>query len=281
MYCLATTVAQENSTFEPGNNTVVETTLNPTTTFAQENSIFHPGNNTFVGTTFSPTAAFAQESLTFHPGYNTVVGTTLNPTTTSQQNSTFQPGNNTFVGCKINIKTLNGTNNSTVCNLHVDKSKIKEVLSKHDNSTTTNIVNIKISIGPGNKTRYSQKLELPWANENGRTIISLVRRARDTIFTSPLFTLILEIGTEEVDIQIMEEIDCCLPTGKEGTDQIFDFLLHQLSHSEDKHVFKLCRIHDDESIQYATYNCCRITGDRNKIYSMGRIYIFYFPTSFY
>jgi hypothetical protein len=176
-------------------------------------------------------------------------GTTLNPTT-PQQNSTFQPGNNTVIGCKVNGS------------LQIDKSKIEEILSKHDNSTT-NVVNIKISIVPGDKTRYFQELELPWANEIGRTIISLVRRATDTIFTSPLFTSILEVGTEEVDIQIKEETDGCLPYGKEGTDRIFDFLLHQLSHSEDKHVFKLCRIHDDESIQYATYNCCRIAGNRN------------------
>ncbi len=180
--------------------------------------------------------------------------------TFAQENSTFQPGSNTFVGCKIN--TVNKTSNSTDCKLLIDKSKIEEVLSKHDNSTTTNTVKIKISV-PGNKTRYFEELELAWASEIGRTIISLVRRAKDTIFTSPFFTLLLEVGTEEVDVEVTETTDGCLPPGDEGTDQIFDFLLHQLSHSEDKHVFKLCRAHDDESTQYATYNCCRIVGDRN------------------
>ncbi len=180
--------------------------------------------------------------------------------TFAQENSTFQPGSNTFVGCKIN--TVNKTNNSTDCKLLIDKSKIEEVLSKHDNSTTTNTVKIKISV-PGNKTRYFEELELAWASEIGRTIISLVRRAKDTIFTSPFFTLLLEVGTEEVDVEVTETTDGCLPPGDEGSDQIFDLLLHQLSHSEDKHVFKLCRAHDDESTQYATYNCCRIVGDRN------------------
>ena len=66
-----------------------------------------------------------------------------------------------------------------------------------------------------------------------------------------------------MDVQITEETNGCLPPGKEGIDRIFDFFLPQLSHSEDEHVFKLCRIRDDKSIQYATYNCCRIAGERN------------------
>ena len=200
------------------------------------------------------TTTFSQQSSTFQPGNNTVVGTTLNPTTTfAQESSTFQPGNNTSVG----------SNSNSCKNLRVDKSKIDEVLSKQGSSTTTNIVNIKISIVHGKKTPYLQELELPWASEFGRTIIHLVRRARDSwIFTSPIFTFMLEVGTEEVDIQITEETDGCLPSKKERTDWIFDSLLHQLSHSLDKRFFKLCRI-NDESIHYASYNCCRIAGERN------------------
>ena len=200
------------------------------------------------------TTTFSQQSSTFQPGNNTVVGTTLNPTTTfAQESSTFQPGNNTSVG----------SNSNSCKNIRVDKSKIDEVLSKQGSSTTTNIVNIKISIVPGKKTPYLQELELPWASEFGRTIIHLVRRARDSwIFTSPIFTFMLKVGTEEVDIQITEETDSCLPSKKERTDWIFDSLLHQLSHSLDKRFFKLCRI-NDESIHYASYNCCRIAGERN------------------
>jgi hypothetical protein len=124
------------------------------------------------------TTTFSQQSSTFQPGNNTVVGTTLNPTTTfAQESSTLQPGNNTSVGSYSN----------SCKNLRVDKSKIDEVLSKQGSSITTNIVNIKISIVPGKKTPYLQELELHWASEFGRTIIHLVRRARDSwIFRSSL-----------------------------------------------------------------------------------------------
>ena len=172
----------------------------------------------------------------------------------AEENPTFQLGENTLVECKINTSALND------CKLLIHKSKIEEVLSKYYNSTTTNTVKIKISVVPGNNTRYSQELELPWASNIGRTIISLVRRAKGSIFTSPIFTWMLEVGTEEVDIRVMEEPDGCLPPGDKGSDLIFDCLLHQISHSEDKHVFKLCREHDDYAIQY---NCCRIVGEEN------------------
>ena len=178
----------------------------------------------------------------------------------AQENTTFQPGNNTSVGCKINTNASNKKSNSTECKLLIDPPKIEEVLSKHDNSTTTNTVKIKISVVPGINTRYSQELELPWASNIGRTIISLVRRAKGSIFTSPIFTWMLEVGTEEVDIRVKEETDGCLPPGDKGSDLIFDTLLRQLSHSEDMHVFKLCREHDDHAIQY---NCCRIVGEKN------------------
>jgi hypothetical protein len=174
-------------------------------------------------------------------------------TTFAEGNSTFQSRNNTF----------NGTSTSAVCKLHISKSEIEEVLRLQYNSTT-NTVKIKVSVVSENGTRYFPEMTWLWASEIGRTIISLVRLAKDTIFTSPIFTSILEIGTEEVDIQVTEETDGCLPPGEEGSDRIFDFLLHHFSHSKDTPVYKLCRVHQDESL-YATYNCCRITGDRNLV----------------
>ncbi|CAB3998567.1 Hypothetical predicted protein [Paramuricea clavata] len=172
-------------------------------------------------------------------------------TTLAEEISTSQPRNNTF----------NGTITSVVCKPHISKSEIEEVLRLQYNSTT-NTVKIKVSVVSENETRYLPEMTWLWASEIGRTIISLVRRAKDTIFASPIFTSILEIGTEEVDIQITEKTDACLPPGEEGSDRIFDFLLHQLSHSKDTPVYKLCRVHQDESL-YATYNCCQITEETN------------------
>jgi hypothetical protein len=174
-------------------------------------------------------------------------------TTFAEGNSTFQPKNNTF----------NGSSISAVCKLHINKSEIEEVLRLQYNSTT-NTVKIKVSVVSENETRYFPEMTWLWASEIGRTIISLVRLAKDTIFPSPLFTSILEIGTEEVDIQITEKTDGCLPPGDEGADRIFDFLLHHFSHSKDTPVYKLCGVHQDESL-FATYNCCRITGDKNLV----------------
>ena len=174
-------------------------------------------------------------------------------TTFAEGNSTFQRRNN----------TLNGTSTSAVCKLHINKSEIEEVLRLQYNSTT-NTVKIKVSVVSENGTRYFPEMTWLWASEIGRTIISLVRRAKDSIFASPFFTSILEIGTEEVDMKVTEETDGCLPPGEEGSDRIFDFFLHRLSHSKDTPVYKLCRVHQDESM-YATYNCCQITGDKNLV----------------
>ena len=137
------------------------------------------------------------------------------------------------------------------------------MISKHDNANTTNIVKITVSI-VGKKTRFCQKLEFDWASEVGRTILTLVRRAKDIrLFRSPLFILPLEVGTEEVDIQLKEKTDDCLPPGERGSEHIFDFILRRLSHRDDTHVFKLCKPYDDETTRYTTFNCCRIVGDRN------------------
>ena len=162
-------------------------------------------------------------------------------TTFAQEKPTFQPGNNTIVGCKINRNTLDGPSNSTNCNLQIDESTIEDVL-RLQHEPTTNVINLKVTVVSENETRCFPKMKWPWANELGRTIISLAWRAKDTaILPSPLFTWTLEVGTEEVDILITEKTDGCLPLGDQGSDRIFDFLLHRLSQTKDTKYFGLCR----------------------------------------
>ena len=174
-----------------------------------------------------------------------------------------QENNQTFIKYDTNVKALYETTNLTACKLIVNDSKINEVISKHDNANTTNIVKITVSI-VGKNTQFCQKLELDWASEVGRTILTLVRRAKDILlFGSPLFILPLEVGTEEVDIQLKEKADGCLPPGKRGSEHIFDFILRRLSHRDDTHGFKLCKPYDDGTTRYTTFNCCRIVGDRD------------------
>ena len=156
--------------------------------------------------------------------------------------------------------------NITSCGLRVDTSKIKEVLEKQYNHVPKiNTVNIRILIYSGNNTEHSQEVELSWASEVGRTIISLVQRAKDVpLLRSLLLTTILEVGTNKVDIEIKEETKACLPIGELARpEHIFNSLLHQLSHSDDTSAFKLCKAHKDDTTQYTTFNCCKVIGDRN------------------
>ena len=184
-------------------------------------------------------------------------------TTFARENSTSHERKKESILMGCSTKPTNETTNSTTCKLLINRSEIKAVLSKHDNVAGANVVKLRISVLPGNKTRFCQKMELAWASEVGRTILTLVRRAKDTIFTSPLFTTTLEVGTEEVNIQVKEKIDGCLPPGERGSELIFDSLLRRLSQNDDTNLFKLCKAHKVNTTHYSTYNCCRIVGDRN------------------
>ena len=180
-------------------------------------------------------------------------------TSFAQENSTTQGGNKTTLFGR-NTEPMNEITNSTACELDITDSEINKVLSKHDNTDTTNIVRITVSVVTTNKTRYCQETELAWANEVGRTVLTLIRRAKDTIFTSPFFTTTLDVGSEKVNIRVKEKIDGCLPSGKRGCELIFDSLLRRLSRNNDKHFFQLCKAH---TTRYTTFNCCRIVGDEN------------------
>ena len=183
-------------------------------------------------------------------------------TSFAQENSTTQGGNKTTLFGR-NTEPMNEITNSTACELDITDLEINKVLSKHDNTDTTNIVRITVSVLTTNKTRYCQEVELAWANEVGRTVLTLIRRAKDTIFTSPLFTTILDVGSEKVNIRVKEKIDGCLPSGKRGCELIFDSLLRRLSHNNDKHFFQFCKAHKDDTTRFTTFNCCRIVGDEN------------------
>ena len=188
-------------------------------------------------------------------------------TSFAQENSTSPQAKNTSTG--YNVTTIAAKRsmpiNLTSCELRVDRSKIKEVLGKQYNDVASiNTVKIRVLVYSGNNTEHSQEIELSWASEVGRTIISLVQRAKDVpLLRSLLLTTILEVGTDKVDIEIKEETKACLPIGELWPEHIFNFLLHELSHSDDAHAFKLCKAHKDDTTQYTTFNCCKIIGDRN------------------
>ena len=181
-------------------------------------------------------------------------------TALSQANSKSQGRNknSTFMRRDIDAKA-NRMDEAIRSTTYIDDGKIREVLSKNYNSTI-NIIVMRISVIFGNTTRVCKRMKLYWANEVGRTILTVIRRAKDTIFTSPFFTMVLDVGTETVDIRTKAKRKAkrC-PT----SEQIFDSLLRELSHSDDTHSFKLCKAHRIKTAHHTTYNCCSIVGPKS------------------
>ena len=177
-------------------------------------------------------------------------------TSLSQANSRSQGRNknSTFMRRDIDAKA-NRMDEAIRSTAYIDDMKVREVLSKNYNSTI-NIVVLRISVIVGNRTRVCKRMKLYWANEVGLTILTVSRRAKDTIFTSPFFTMILDVGTETVDIQT--KVKRC-PT----SEQIFDSILHELSHNDGTHSFQICKTHRIKTTHHTTYNCCRLVGPKN------------------
>ena len=158
-----------------------------------------------------------------------------------------------------NMTTLNLTNASINCTLRLDESAVENIL-RFMHNYTTHVVEIKVSINSGNKTRRFPELIWPWASEIGRTIITLIARSTSSVqpvgWNLPLSSL--TVGIEKVDVLVSEENYGCLPTGSKGSERVFDFLLHRLSHSDDTHNYKLCRTFNNEKGSVKQYNCCRV-----------------------
>ncbi|CAB4034705.1 Hypothetical predicted protein, partial [Paramuricea clavata] len=100
-------------------------------------------------------------------------------------------------------------------------------------------------------------LKWAWANEIGRTISSLIAQASPA---QPWYFNTLSTGIEKVNIVALEGSYGCLSTrdNVNGTDLVFDFLLHHLSKIEDDHNYKLCHKEDSK-----IYKCCSVIGFGN------------------
>ena len=165
-----------------------------------------------------------------------------------------------MVGLAQNISTPSNQNMTmirdlTSCNsdLRIDELAVEDIL-RHTQSYTTHVVEITVSVNSGNKTR---ELKWSWADEIGRTIISLkgsVSRA------SSFYYITLNAGVKEVNVVV--ENHGCLPNGSNGSEIIFDFLLHKIFRSGDTHDYKLCRvINGNDGVKQ--HNCCRTASGGN------------------
>ncbi|XP_028400502.1 uncharacterized protein LOC114523694 isoform X2 [Dendronephthya gigantea] len=175
----------------------------------------------------------------------------------ANENSTSSPGGKN-VAIDQPMTNLNLTNTTNRCESHKPKLRISESDVKNIinamHKYTTNGVEIELTIDSKNETRSFPKYKWSWAGEIGRTIISLITSVAGNKF----FCFTLTPGIAKVNVVVSELTDGCLPTGNNGTELVFNFLLHQLSHLDDTHDYKLCHPHDDED-DLKQYNCCRIT----------------------
>ena len=151
---------------------------------------------------------------------------------------------------------MNLTNASCHSDLRIDKSAFENIL-KLSHNYATHVVEIKVSVNSGNETR---ELKWSWADEIGRTIISLKASLPTFYAKSSFFHITLNPGIKEVNVVV--ENYGCLPNGSNGSEIIFDFLLHQFFRSDDIDDHKLCRvINGNDDVK--RYNCCRVTSGGN------------------
>ena len=125
--------------------------------------------------------------------------------------------------------------------------------------STTHVVEIGISIKSWNETQNFQNRKWVWANEIGRTIISLIANMNSV---PTWYFSTLSRGIKKVNIVIFEENYGCLPRGDKGTELVFHLLLRKLSQQDDTGDYKFCHIHSDKESEI--YNCCIFSGYGNQ-----------------
>ena len=119
----------------------------------------------------------------------------------------------------------NQANGSTSCKLELNHSALNDITTLALKSTTQ-VIEIKISINPGNGRRKFPNRKWVWANKIGRTIVSLIAQLN---LEPAWYFSTLSCGTEKVNIAVFEESYGCLETVKDkGNDLVFDLLLRHL-----------------------------------------------------
>ena len=153
-----------------------------------------------------------------------------------------------------NITFSNPINASTICNLRIDESAVENILK-----SISHVTEIHVFIHSKNETRIFPEHIWPWADEIGRTIISLKAQRSGLVTISSWYFITLTPGIEHMNVVVFEENYGCLPKGINGSKLVFDFLLHQVSGSGDTKDYKLCRAVRKENVLFnQMYSCCRV-----------------------
>ena len=148
-------------------------------------------------------------------------------------------------------------NVSKTCKLQINDSILQNILQLTHESTTQ-VIELAVLIYSRNGTRMSQELKWAWANKVGGTIISLITQMSSS---RPYYFYTLSAGVKNVKVAISELDNYygCVPTEENGTDLVFNFLLHQLFEKQGDNNYKLC--HTPSNEDKGTYKCCGISGN--------------------
>ena len=157
----------------------------------------------------------------------------------------------------------NSSNTTAGCDPKISQSAFKDIL-KLMSSSKTNVIDLHVWIQSANDTMTkTQVLDgIKWANEIGRTLISLIAQAKESSRPMLLpYTRTMTAGIHGVNIVLAEETIRCLLSGNNTSDHVvFDVLIYQLYHISGYGTdYKLCRPHNDKN-QIQKYNCCTIFG---------------------
>ena len=183
------------------------------------------------------------------------------PRLASQNNSLSSTENKNSQNVN-NTKAINPANGSNICKLRINKLAIEKIVRFMENYAT-HVVEITVYVMSGNKTQAFSDFKWSWASEIGRTIITLKGQtidifSKDAIPISFFHFITLNHGIKEINIVVFEENYGCLQRGN-PSNLVFDFLLHQLSHSTDNQDYTLCRANSNNSLKQ--YGCCRTASD--------------------
>ena len=161
----------------------------------------------------------------------------------------------------------NSSNTAASCDPKISQSALKDVL-KLMSSSKTNVIDLHVWIESANNTMNKTRAlaGIKWANEIGRTLISLIAQTEESQLIPYQIMLLprtMTAGIYGVNIVVTEETMRCLLSGNNISDHVvFYLLIHQLYYISGYETnYKLCRLHTTKlkSIYgVQKYNCCTI-----------------------
>ena len=166
------------------------------------------------------------------------------------------------------VDAANSSNMTQGCLPTISQSAMKFILELMSDKIT-HVIDLKIWIESANNSMNKAQVltGIKWANEIGRTLITLVVEAKTTDRLMLLsYTSTMKAGHHDVNIVITEEtMRCLFRRHNTSDDGIFDLLVHELHQiSGSKNDYKLC-LPFKEQDQVTSYNCCTVVGPNDTL----------------